>query len=154
MYQQDQTTDATRRSTRVQVARADRPVSRRGAARIDAVRDPRDEPLLDRVQTVVERHIANSVFGVEWLASDVFLSTRQLQRRMRAATGMSAAGYIRTCRMKHAARMLVQQRCTVAHASVAAGFRDPRHFSRLFKRTFGESPSTYRATRRRGHIVG
>lgn len=41
----------------------------------------------------------------------------------------------------HAAELIVRHGCTVAQAGQAVGFSDPFHFSRVFKRIHGVSPS-------------
>ena len=76
-------------------------------------------------------------------AEEVGLSKRQLQRRLRSATELSAAGYIRTMRLKRAAQLLGQQVGTVSEVAYAVGFRDAKHFSKLFQQIYGVLPSRY-----------
>ncbi|MFQ5570388.1 MAG: ATP-binding protein [Rhodothermales bacterium] len=99
---------------------------------------------LERVREVVEAHMGNSNFGVEWLADEVGFSVRQLRRRLKAATRLSPGGYIRKMRLERARQLLAQQAGTVAEIAYAVGFQDPDYFSRLFKQTVGVSPSEYR----------
>jgi len=102
-----------------------------------------EDVFLERVQSVAEEYLGNSNFGVEWLASEVGISPRQLQRRLRASTRLSAAGFIRTLRLGRAAQLLDQDAATVAEIAHMVGFNDANYFSRLFKQTFGVSPSSY-----------
>ncbi len=98
---------------------------------------------LERLQTVVEERIGDTNFGVDWLASEVGISTRQLQRRIRASLGLSAAGYIRTLRLQRAGQLLQARTGTVSEIAYAVGFMDANYFSRLFRQTFGVTPSDY-----------
>lgn len=98
---------------------------------------------LERLQVVVEDHIGDTNFGVDWLASEVGMSTRQLQRRIQASLGLSAAGFIRTLRLERAAQLLQAKSGTVSEIVYQVGFTDANHFSRLFKQTFGITPSLY-----------
>jgi len=98
---------------------------------------------LERLQAVVEEHIGDTNFGVDWLASEVGISTRQLQRRIRASLGLSAAGYIRTLRLERSAQLLQARVGTVSEIAYDVGFVDANYFSRLFKQTFGIRPSEY-----------
>lgn len=104
-----------------------------------------DAIFLNRVQAVVEAHMANSNFGVDLLADEVGLSPRQLQRRIRALSTLSAAGYIRSMRLQRAAQLLDQRAGTVSEIAYQVGFRNVNHFSKLFRQTFGVSPSAYMA---------
>jgi len=85
----------------------------------------------------------DSNFGVDWLAGEVGLSTRQLQRRIKASTNLSAAGFIREMRLERAAQLLNQQAGTVSEIAYQVGFKSPANFSRLFTSIFGIPPSKY-----------
>ncbi len=98
---------------------------------------------LEQIQGVVEAHLANNNFGVDWLADEVALSPRQLRRRIQALTGLSAAGYIRTMRLQRAAQLLEQGAGNVSEVAYAVGFQKVSHFSKLFQQVFGVSPSKY-----------
>ncbi|MFQ5569295.1 MAG: two-component regulator propeller domain-containing protein [Rhodothermales bacterium] len=104
---------------------------------------PADAAFLERVKDVVEAHLEHSNFGVEWLADEVGLSPRQLQRRLRAMTSLSPAGFVRMMRLQRAAHLLEQQAGSVSEIAYAVGFQDPNYFSRLFRQTFGVPPSEY-----------
>lgn len=101
--------------------------------------------LIEQVRTVVEARLGESSFGVEALADEVGLSARQLQRRLKASTNLSVAAYIRKVRLQRAAQLLAQQSGTVSEISYAVGFKNADHFSALFRRTFGITPSQYMA---------
>ena len=80
--------------------------------------------------------------GVEWLADEVDLSTRQLQRRLQEEAGLSAAAFIRALRLERAADLLERgEVTTVTDAASAVGYRDASYFSQLFKEAHGRSPS-------------
>ncbi|MDX1740145.1 MAG: response regulator, partial [Rhodothermales bacterium] len=116
-----------------------------------------DQAFMERVKAIVEEHFGNSNFGVEWLADEVGLSARQLQRRIRDITNrrLTAAGYIRMMRLKRAAQLLEQQAGNVSEVAYEVGFRDAAYFSRLFKQTFVCLPSEYaaRAAERDGQFT-
>jgi len=105
-----------------------------------------DARFLQRVQSVIEEQMENNNFGVDWLAGEVNLSTRQLQRKMRSITGLSAGGYIRMMRLERASQLLNQKWGNISEISYKVGFQDAKYFSRLFKQTFGVNPSEYTGT--------
>ena len=98
---------------------------------------------LENVRRVVEDNMHNDSFTVEYLAGEVALSPRQLQRRLRASTKLSASGYIRSMRLKKAAQLLAQEWGNVSEVAHAVGFRSVPHFSKLFKQVYGVLPSQY-----------
>ncbi|NBC16404.1 MAG: response regulator [Bacteroidetes bacterium] len=102
-----------------------------------------DAVWVEQVRDVVERHIGNSNFGVDWLADELDLSTRQLQRRLKDLTDLSPGGFIRTMRLERAAQLLEQHYGGVAEVAEAVGYRDAKHFSQLFRQVFGVVPSSY-----------
>jgi AraC-like DNA-binding protein len=105
--------------------------------------DADDADFLAAVTRAVDEHIDNSTFGVDWLADEMDLSPRHLRRRMKEVTRLSPAGFIRTRRLQHAAALLREGADTVSDVASAVGYRDPSYFSRLFRETFGCSPSEY-----------
>ncbi len=98
---------------------------------------------LERVRVVVEDRLDDSTFGVEILADEVGLSKRQLQRKLRASTQLSVAGYIRSMRLERAAQLLHQRSGTVSEVAYKVGFRSVDHFSKLFRQIYGVPPSQY-----------
>jgi transcriptional regulator GlxA family with amidase domain len=75
-------------------------------------------------------------------SEEVGLNSRQLQRRLREKADLSAGAYIRAVRLLRAAELLSTGEVqTVKGAAEATGYRDPSHFSRLFREAHGHSPS-------------
>lgn len=52
-------------------------------------------------------------------------------------------------RMRHAAALLREPGVAVKHVAAETGFTDPGHFSRVFKRVYGISPTEFAALQRR-----
>jgi DNA-binding response OmpR family regulator len=102
-----------------------------------------DAEFLDRVQQAVGKHIDNTNFGVEWLADEVGLSARQLQRRLKKLTRLTAASFIKTMRLEHAAQLLTESSLQVQEVAHAVGYEDANYFSRLFRQAYGVPPSEY-----------
>ena len=98
---------------------------------------------VEALNEVMDTHIDNSNFGVDWLADEMDLSARHLRRRVKDTTGLSASGFIRTRRLQHAAALLQEGTDTISDVADAVGYRDPSYFSRLFRETFGCSPTEY-----------
>jgi signal transduction histidine kinase/CheY-like chemotaxis protein len=104
---------------------------------------PDEADFLERLNAVVDEHVDNSNFGVDWLADEMDLSTRHLRRRLKEVTRLSPAGFIRTRRLQRAAVLLEEGADTIADVAAAVGYRDASYFSRLFRETFGCPPTEY-----------
>ena len=104
-----------------------------------------DAEFLHRVQQAVAAHIGDANFSVDWLAGDVGLSARHLQRRIKGLTRLTAAGFIKAMRLEHAARLLGEPGVQVQEVAHAVGYADTAHFSRLFLQAYGAYPSDFRS---------
>jgi AraC-like DNA-binding protein len=78
------------------------------------------------------------------IAGAVGLSRYHFLRRFSAAMGMTPYQYLLNRRLRAAAQALREDRVPVLEASLSAGFGDLSEFTRRFRRTFGQTPSTYR----------
>lgn len=102
-----------------------------------------DEQMVDKASHIVEEHLPDTEFDVQMLADNLNMSRSTLVRKFRNTTGMTPSDFIKGVRMKHAAAMLANPKMTVAEVAVAVGYNDRKHFSEIFKKVFGLSPSEY-----------
>ena len=78
------------------------------------------------------------------LSAQVFLSDRQLSRRLTALTGLNAQQYIQEVKLQKARHLLEHKVLgTVAEVAHAAGFGSPSYLSKLFRERFGKLPGAY-----------
>ena len=99
---------------------------------------------LRKLQDETEHGISNLNFNVNHLSEAMSLSTSQLYRKIKSLTGLTPKRYMQQVRF-HEARKLLEERkvYSVKAASYSVGFKDEKHFSRMFKQRFGKSPSEY-----------
>ena len=67
-----------------------------------------------------------------------------LARGVRKASGCSVGAYLRRLRVARAARRLAETDAPLAEIALSAGFSDQSHFSNVFRRETGLSPSAFR----------
>jgi AraC-type DNA-binding domain-containing proteins len=72
------------------------------------------------------------------------LSPSQLSARFRRRTGYPPLAYYTRMRMLEACSLLAGSSAKVSDVADRLGFQDPLHFSRVFKKVIGVSPSAYR----------
>ncbi len=102
-----------------------------------------DEQLMERIMRSVNKNLSDSDFSVEMLTKEVGISRAQLHRKMKEMTGLSTSEFIRNIRLEQAARLLREQKINVTQVAYTVGFSNLAHFSTIFRKHFGVSPSEY-----------
>lgn len=101
------------------------------------------DPLVERFRGLIDKH-----FGAHWTVADyartLCVTSDHLSRRCRALTGQSARELIHDRLVLEARRHLIGTPAPVADIGYRLGFNDPGHFSRLFAKRTGQTPSAYR----------
>ncbi|MGO3804886.1 MAG: two-component regulator propeller domain-containing protein [Sphingobacterium sp.] len=102
-----------------------------------------DELLMQRIVSAVNKYLENPSLNVQLLADEVGLSRVQLHRKVKALTGVSTSEFIRNIRLKQAEKLLLDKKMNISQVAYALGFTNQTHFSTLFKKLYGLSPSEY-----------
>ena len=102
-----------------------------------------DEKFLERLQVVFDENLTNPDFTVEKFGREMAVSRMQLHRKLKALTGQSATEFIRSQRLKMAAKLLKENKITISEVSYTVGFNDSSYFAKCFKKEYGTSPTDY-----------
>jgi len=105
---------------------------------------------LRRTIEAVERHMADCDFDVNALAQTLFISRRQLLRKVKVVAGCAPNVLIRRLRVKRAAELLKHSGSRVSEITYAVGFSDLKHFRAVFREQYGVCPGDY-ARKGEGH---
>jgi signal transduction histidine kinase/ligand-binding sensor domain-containing protein/DNA-binding response OmpR family regulator len=97
------------------------------------------------VLEIIEEHMSDEAFSVEFLRKKLLLSRTGLYKRMLALTGKTPIEFIRQIRLKRAAQLLEKTSHNVTEIAYMVGFNNPKYFARYFKEEFGILPSAYQA---------
>ena len=108
-----------------------------------------DEKLIQKALECIEKNMDNTEYNVEALSADMGLERSSLYRKMQAIAGQSPTEFMRSIRLKRAARLLESGQYSVQEISWMVGFNTPRYFSSYFKEMFGMTPSAYAAQNRK-----
>ena len=82
------------------------------------------------------------------LAAVAGVSTRQLDRLFVNRYQMTPRQYLISLRMARARALLAQTGRSVTDIAFECGYTDSNYFTRVFRKTQGQSPSRYREDRR------
>jgi len=102
-----------------------------------------DEQFLRQALEAVEKNISDPDFSVEDLSRALHMSRVALYKKLLALTGKSPLDFIKSIRLKRAARLLEKSQCTVSEIAYEVGFNNPKYFARTFRKEFGVLPSEY-----------
>lgn len=105
--------------------------------------DNADEKLMERVMEVINKNMNNADLSMDQLAQEVGLSRTHLHRKIKELTGVSPGDFVRSIRLREAARLLKERQGFVSQIAYSTGFNSPSVFSSAFKKAYGLSPSEY-----------
>ncbi len=96
---------------------------------------------------LMERNFSRP-FPIEELARRLRSSLRELNRSFSRHAGESPSAVWRKIRLSHGHWLLLNTNRSATQIAYECGFTDAAHFSRWFKRTYGETPNAFRVHRR------
>ena len=102
-----------------------------------------DEKFLKDLIETVKKNIDNPDFNVKVMSDIMGFSHANLYRKIKALTGQTVSEFIRTIRLKEAARLLKSKEVNVSDAMYKVGFTHRSYFTRSFKDMYGVTPKEY-----------
>ncbi|MBK1439740.1 response regulator [Parapedobacter sp. ISTM3] len=104
-----------------------------------------DERFLERLNDIIQQHMAEVHFDVEHLAEKMNMSRPTLYRKIKAISDLTPNDLINVARLKKAAELLSEGQLKIYEVSDLVGYSSQTHFGRNFQKQFGMSPSEYLA---------
>lgn len=98
---------------------------------------------LSRVLTYIDTNIGDSI-TLASLSAAAGLSRMHFARQFRSATGMRPHDYVLRRRIARAQQMLAVSSDTLIDIALSVGFQTQAHFTTVFKRIVGSTPSRWR----------
>ena len=104
-----------------------------------------DKAFIDKVELIVEQHIADPAFGVDRLAAALCMGRTKLYGRMNTLMGTPPNKYITARRMQRAAQLIEEGGLTITEISYKVGFDNTSYFYKCFKERYGVTPAGLRS---------
>jgi AraC family transcriptional regulator len=98
---------------------------------------------LNRVVDHIETHLTEKMMATD-LADVIDVSVGQMMRAFKVSVGVPPFHYIARRRVELACTMMSTTRESLSQIAIACGMCDQAHFSRVFRRMMGMSPSAWR----------
>jgi signal transduction histidine kinase/DNA-binding response OmpR family regulator/ligand-binding sensor domain-containing protein len=101
------------------------------------------DQLLEKLISLVTRHMAEPEFRMDQLASELNMGRSQMYRKVAAITGYTPHDFILNLRLKKAAGLFLNGHRHVATVIHQVGFNSQSYFATCFKKLYGITPSEY-----------
>lgn len=102
-----------------------------------------NESFTEKVVNLIEENLKSKLLSVEFLAEQCAMSRATFYRKMESLLDQPPSVFIRTYRLKKAAKMLQSGNYYVAEVAYQTGFSNPKYFSKCFQKEFGSTPTEY-----------
>ena len=101
-----------------------------------------DEKFIEKLETIVAKMYLETDLGIQELASNMAMSDRQLQRKMKVILGTTPNNFIKEFRLAKA-QILLQNGSQIGRIALDVGFSSQTYFGRCFKESFNCTPKQY-----------
>ena len=105
---------------------------------------PQDKAFMDELYKLMEDELANSELDVTRITEMLYISRTKLYYKIKGLTGETPSSFFRLYKLNRAAQLIKEGKHTISEVADLTGFSTLSHFSSLFKKQFGVSPSEYR----------
>ena len=102
-----------------------------------------DQKFLKKAINIIEEHLDDPDFNVETFSKLIGMSRVGLYNKLKSLTNYSVQEFIFVIRLKRAAQLLKESGLSITEITYQVGFKDPSHFSKLFKKQYGMSPRAF-----------
>lgn len=99
--------------------------------------------LIYEIARYVQQRIDRDI-SVQDIASHFYLSREYVSRRFKQEFGETISDYILRHRMEQAKTLLLHPDLKIVQIARMTGYDDEKYFSKVFKKTFGQTPVEYR----------
>ena len=103
-----------------------------------------EQDFLRKLNKLIEINIESSIYTVEDLAKDLYISRVQLYRKVKAIFGISVSEHINNIRLEKSKELLKKSNQNISEIAYSVGFSSPSYYSTAFKNKYGITPKEYR----------
>jgi len=111
---------------------------------VDNALSEQDKHFMEELYKLMEEELSNSELDVTRITKMLYISRTKLYYKIKGLTGETPSSFFRTYKLNRAAELLKGGRHTVAEIADMTGFSTQSHFSVVFKKQFGVTPSEYK----------
>ncbi len=122
---------------------AKEPVSPKTGSKDFRIVQDDDFVFLSQLYDIFNKNLENPDFNCEKLHIEIGLSRSQAYRKIKSLTGFAPNKLLQEWRLRHSLKALKHTRATIAEIAFSSGFNSPTYFSRVFRRRFVITPTSF-----------
>lgn len=103
-----------------------------------------DQEFMKRLLAFLEENMGDVNLKVEQIADAMNLSRAVFYTKLKTISGLSPIDFLRDIRIKRACQLIASGNYTFSQVAYMVGFKDPKFFSRTFRKIMGCSPTEYK----------
>ena len=111
---------------------------------VDNALSEQDKHFMEELYKLMEEELSNSELDVTRITKMLYISRTKLYYKIKGLTGETPSSFFRTYKLNRAAELLKGGKHTVAEIADLTGFSTQSHFSVVFKKQFGVTPTEYK----------
>ncbi len=111
---------------------------------VDNALSAQDKHFMEELYKLMEEELSNSELDVTRITKMLYISRTKLYYKIKGLTGETPSNFFRTYKLNRAAELLMSGRYTISEIADLCGFSTQSHFSVVFKKQFGVTPSEYK----------
>ncbi len=104
---------------------------------------PQDKAFMTELYRLMETELSNPEFDIACAIEALRISRTKFFYKLKGLTGESPSAFFKTYKLNRAAELILEGRYTISEIADMTGFSTLSHFSKSFKKQFGQSPSDY-----------
>jgi DNA-binding response OmpR family regulator len=103
----------------------------------------KDREFLDDLLRIIEAHLSSPDLDVDFICAQVGMSRTKLYHKVKNITGQSIGDFIRSHRLRHAAKLMTETDLSLTDIMYNVGIQTQSYFSKAFKQEFGKTPTQF-----------
>ncbi|MDQ8736173.1 AraC family transcriptional regulator [Paenibacillus sp. LHD-38] len=107
-------------------------------------RSTKQGDLIRKINELIHKEYANPNLSLNWVADELDMSSIYLSRVYKQQTLAAIVDVINNVRLERAKEYLESTDCSIVDIAVKSGYTSSSYFHRMFKKSFGVTPSDYR----------
>jgi signal transduction histidine kinase/ligand-binding sensor domain-containing protein/DNA-binding response OmpR family regulator len=111
---------------------------------VDNALSGQDKHFMEELYKLMEEELSNSELDVTRITKLLLISRTKLYYKIKGLTGETPSNFFRTYKLNRAAELLKSGKYTISEIADKCGFSTQSHFSVVFKKQFGVTPSEYK----------
>lgn len=104
-----------------------------------------DNRFLKRLMGILDKKLGQADMDVNSIASELAMSRSKLYGKVKMLTDKSIVEFILNYKLRRAAQMMISENLPIREVAYRIGLESQSYFSRVFKKEFGETPTSFLA---------